>query len=597
MADDQNRHDEETPGTRPETVFDGLAVAPGIAIGEAHLRDCRTLPIPEYRLATNRIPAEQQRFAAAVAKTRRQIGALRTKARGLPDAAAEEVGYILDAYHHMLSGSRLIRGVESRIETMRINAEAALEAEIQEISAGFMAMKDSYLAQRADDICSVGNRVLQNLIGEPTRGFTPVPKGSVIVSDQITPADAAQMDPRRVEGMAAALGGAEGHTAIMARALGLPTVLGASNLLSGVRNGTMLIVDGGSGRVIADPTPETLALYRRRIEDLQRKQRALARLRKRPATTTDGTDILLQANMELPVELTQVLQAGAMGIGLLRTEFMFMNREDLPDEEEQYDLLTSLIGGMGGQPVTVRTLDIGGEKIAVSLVDEVGSSAASVLGLRGIRLSLKLRGLFETQIRAILRAGAHGPVRILLPMVSSVSEVRRARESIKSVAGRLRRRGVPIADPLPPVGVMIEVPGAALAADAMALAADFFSIGSNDLTMYTLAIDRADERVAYLYDPLHPAVLRLIQFATQAALRARIPVSMCGEVAGDPRFTALLLGLGIRDLSMSAHSIPRVKQRIRELDLAAATQRANQILEQTDLGRIATLLDDFNGLA
>ena len=291
------------------------------------------------------------------------------------------------------------------------------------------------------------------------------------------------------------------------------------------------------------------------------------------------------------------MDAGAEGVGLLRTEFMFMNREDVPDEDEQYQALRQIVETMAGQPVTIRTLDVGGEKLAPSLRDHIGDSANPALGLRAIRLSLKHRDLLDDQLAAILRAGVHGPVRILLPMISSVSEVKQVREALVQVARRLKRRGQKLPDPLPPLGVMIEVPGAALAADALTQVADFFAIGSNDLTMYTLAIDRAEEQVAHLYNPLHPAVLRLIQFSTEAALRARIPVSVCGEIAGDARFTPLLLGLGINELSMAANSLPRVKQRIRNLDYLASARFARQVMDQWDSGRIAMLLDDFNALA
>jgi phosphotransferase system enzyme I (PtsI) len=291
------------------------------------------------------------------------------------------------------------------------------------------------------------------------------------------------------------------------------------------------------------------------------------------------------------------MHAGAEGVGLLRTEFLFMNREDVPDEEEQYQALRTIVETMAGQPVTIRTLDVGGEKLAPSLRDHLGESANPALGLRAIRLSLKRRDLLDDQLAAILRAAVHGKVRILLPMISSVSEVKQVREALLQVARRLKRRGQKLPDPLPPLGVMIEVPGAALAADALTQVADFFAIGSNDLTMYTLAIDRAEEQVAHLYNPLHPAVLRLIQFSTEAALRARIPVSVCGEIAGDARFTPLLLGLGIQELSMAANSLPRVKQRIRNLDYLASARFARQVMDQWDSGRIAMLLDDFNSLA
>jgi phosphotransferase system enzyme I (PtsI) len=383
----------------------------------------------------------------------------------------------------------------------------------------------------------------------------------------------------------------------MARALGLPTVLGAAGLLAGVRTGDTVIVDGGAGRVVVNPTLRTIAEFERRRADLQRATRRLDRLRSVAAITRDGSEINLQANVELPIEMGMVTQAGAAGIGLLRSEFMFMNRDDIPSEDEQAEALAKVFGVMGDRPVTVRTLDVGAEKPVAALLNGINESAVSTLGLRGIRLSLVQTDVLETQFRAVLRAATRGRARILLPMVSSVAEVRKARDILKRAAERLQRRRVKIPDTLPPVGVMIEVPGAALTADAMAQASDFFAIGSNDLTMYTLAIDRGNEHVAHLFDSLHPGVLRLIQFSAAAALRARIPISICGELAGDPRYTALLIGLGIRELSMTPSSIPRVKQRIREMDLAAASRRAAVIMDQVDPGRIATLLDDFNALA
>jgi phosphotransferase system enzyme I (PtsI) len=296
------------------------------------------------------------------------------------------------------------------------------------------------------------------------------------------------------------------------------------------------------------------------------------------------------------MEMDAVRAAGAAGVGLLRTEFMFMNRDDLPSEDEQARELTRIVAAMDGRPVTIRTLDVGAEKLAAALTDDLGDTASSALGLRGIRLSLKKSDVLETQFRAILRAAAHGPVRILLPMVLTPGEVRRAREILGQAMHRLRRRRGVLPEALPPVGAMIEVPGAALAADALAKTCDFFAIGSNDLTMYTLAIDRANEAVANLFDPLHPAVLRLMQFSVEAGLRAGIPVSICGEIAGDPRFAALLIGFGFKELSMTAASIARVKQRIRAMDALAARRRALLIMDQTDAGRISMLLDDFNAL-
>jgi len=313
--------------------------------------------------------------------------------------------------------------------------------------------------------------------------------------------------------------------------------------------------------------------------------------------TRDGVEITLEANIELPIELETALANGAIGLGLVRSEFLYMNRDDLPGEDEQYAVYSALVRGMEGKPVTVRTFDLGGEKLARSLSGHGAEPPNPALGLRAIRLSLQDRRLLDPQLAAMLRAASEGPLRILLPMISTASEIRRVREAVEQVARRLRRRGMRLPKALPPLGAMIEVPGAAFAADALAAEVDFFAIGTNDLIQYTLAIDRSDEQVAHLYNPLHPAVLRLIQFAVEAALRRGMPISVCGEMAGEPRYTALLLGLGLRNLSMAPGSIPRVKQRIRNLDMVAASRRARAIMDQSDSGRIAALVDDFNAVA
>ncbi|MBT5308403.1 MAG: phosphoenolpyruvate--protein phosphotransferase [Rhodospirillaceae bacterium] len=584
-----------TPGK--EQIFEGLGVSPGIAFGTVHLRESGSVVVPEYKVAAGAVDKELTRLKKAVTGARRQIGRLKSKAKALPGGASDEMIYLLDAYSQMLENSRLVRGAESRISDDRINAEAAVQAELSEISATFANMKDSYLAARLDDIRDVAGRLIRLLVKSPRKSVARAPKGSIIVAEDLPPADTAQMDPARIAGFATALGGAEGHTAIMARALGLPSVLGAADLLSVVRDGDAIIIDGDRGRIVVNPKPSTAAVYERRHEENVDVTRRLNRTRNQPSVTQDGTHVTLQANVELPVQLNAVGQAGAEGVGLLRSEFMFMNRDDIPSEDEQFEFLKDIVESMDGRPVTIRTLDIGGEKLATSLLEEFGDSVSSALGLRGIRLSLAHTQVFETQIAAILRAGAYGPVRFLLPMVSNTVEVRRAKELIKKVASRLKRRKVRIAEKMPPIGIMIEVPGAALSSDALAQTADFFAIGTNDLTMYTLAIDRTDEQVANLYNPLHPAVLRLIQFSAESAFRTGIPVSVCGEMAGDPRYTALLLGLGIRDLSMGAGSIPRVKQRLRSINLSAAEARARVIMDQVDSGRIAMLLEDFNALA
>ena len=589
--------DDEAGQDGAEQILSGLGVSPGIAIGPAHIAEGGDLPVRESRIAEGEIEAERGRFAEAVAVSLKQLRKLKAKSSGLPESAAEEVGYLLDAHFAMLSNSRLVRGVGERIGRARINAERAVQIEIDEIAKSFAAMRDPYLAARIEDIRVVGTRLIRNLIKKPYVAYSAVAEGAVILADELTPADTALMDPQHIAGFATQTGGAASHTAIVARALGLPAVLAVPGLLEHARADCPVVIDGTVGTVIIDPAPQTVREYEARRDSLARERRHLARLRRLPAVTRDGVEITLEANLELPVELEQAVASGAMGLGLVRSEFLYMNRDDLPDEEEQYAAYSALVRGMGGKPVTVRTLDLGGEKIARSLSGHTPAPDNPALGLRAIRLSLQDRRLLDPQLAAMLRAAADGPLRILLPMISNASEIRRVREAMQQVARRLRRRGVRLPNPLPPLGAMIEVPGAALAADALAGEADFFAIGTNDLIQYTLAIDRTDEQVAHLYNPLHPAVLRLIQFAVEAALRRGMPIGVCGEMAGDPRYAALLLGLGLRNLSMAPRNIARVKQRIRGLDMVAATRRARAIMDQSDSGRIAALLDDFNAVA
>jgi phosphotransferase system enzyme I (PtsI) len=584
-------------GERREIVLKGLGVSAGIAIGEAHVVEIGAVQIPEYDIKESEVDAEIERFNEALRKSDRQLKKLKTKSTELHGAAAEELGFLLDAHMQMLSGSRVVRGVESRIRREKINAEAAVQAAISAVAEEFEALDDAYLAARADDVREVGNRLLRNLTKTPYEAFKHLPDGAIVIAEELTPADTALLDPKRVAGFATAIGGAQSHTAIMARSLELPAVLGIPELLTKVRSGDQLVIDGYTGRVVIHPNRERLAQYERRTAEIEEEEKKLAQLRKLPAMTTDGRRIGLFANLELPREVENALAAGAAGVGLLRTEFLYMNRPDLPTEDQQYEILREIVEGMSGRPVTIRTLDIGNDKLAPALKDHMVETANPALGLRAIRLSLRDRDLLDAQLGAMLRAGVHGPIRILLPMISAVSEVKQTRAALEQVAKRLKKRGVKIPDLLPPLGIMIEVPGAALAADALAQCSDFFAIGSNDLTMYTLAIDRGEEQVAHLYNPLHPAVLRLIQFATEAAMRGRIPISVCGEIAGDPKFAPLLLGLGIQELSMAVGNIPRIKQRIRSLDFAAAARCARSVMEQTDSGRIAMLLDDFNALA
>lgn len=586
----------------PEIIVPGIAVSRGVAIGLVYDTTEPATEVMRRTIAAEAVDDEKQKLAAAVAFSRKQVGKLKTRISVLPEEAQEEIAPLLDAHLMMLGNSRLIRGARKRIETGLLGAETAVLEEAEEIRAVILAARDddkAGLARRANEIRDIGRRLIRNLTATPFRSFKDLPEGCILVAEELTPADAALLDPSRVAGVATEEGGSDGHTAIMLRALGVPAVLGANGLTEAARRGDQMVLDGTAGRVFVHPSAATLATAKEQLAAFAKERTKLSKLRRLPAETTDGEMVELQANLEIPQELPLIAQAGAMGIGLLRTEFLFMNREDLPDEDAQVEAYTQVVEAMEGQPVTIRVLDWGGEKDMEALAAGVApmhAGANPALGLRGLRMLLKRPELLEVQFAAVLRvAAAHsdGNVRLLLPMVTIPEEVRQAREIYERVARRLRRRGEKLPEKLPPLGVMIETPGAALAADAIALEADFFAIGTNDLAMYTLAVDRSEVDVSHLYDPLHPAVLRLVQFATEAALRLRMPVSVCGEMAGNPQLTPLLLGLGVRTFSMNASALPRVKQAVRALDIGDCARFARRVMEQSDPGRIRELVAGF----
>ncbi|MBP0465743.1 phosphoenolpyruvate--protein phosphotransferase [Roseomonas sp. PWR1] len=589
-------------GKPREVAVSGIAVSPGVAIGPVFDTSDPPAEAPRRTIRVEQVEAERLRLADAVAASRKQVAKLKTRIGVLPEEAQEEIAPLLDAHLMMLGNSRLIRGARKRIEAELLAAETAVGDEAEAIGAAIVALKDddkAGLARRAAEVRDIARRLTRNLTATPFRSLKDLPEGCILVAEELTPADAALLDPSRIAGVATEEGGADGHTAIMLRALGIPSVLGAHGLTEAAARGDPAVLDGSSGTVTIHPSAATLAAARERLAAFAKERGRLSKLRRLPATTTDGEEVELQANLEIPQELPLIAQAGAQGIGLLRTEFLFMNREDLPDEEAQVAAYTQIAEAMAGQPVTIRVLDWGGEKDMEALAEGVVPAHAGgnpALGLRGLRMLLKRPELLEVQFAAVLRVAAaagDGTVRLLLPMVTVPEEVRAAREIYERVARRLRRRGEKLPEKLPALGVMIETPGAALAADAIALEADFFAIGTNDLAMYTLAVDRAEAEVSHLYDPLHPAVLRLVQFATEAALRLRMPVSICGEMAGNPQLTPLLLGLGVRSFSMNASAIPRVKQAVRALDIGDCARFARRVMEQSDPARIRELVAGF----
>lgn len=606
-----------TRSTRPKVVeraaerrFEATGIGPGIAIGPVVVR--QNAPAPAIlRERTGPAADEHARLAEAVSRSLRQLDKLRGRLLLLPEMAQAEIVPLIDAYRQMLGPSRLLRDTARRLEAEAISAEAAVsdaaEAIAAQLRAGIPA--DSAAgegeahegARLAAEVAEIARRLIRNLAAQPFAGYSAFPPGTVLVAEQLRPADAALIDPSRVSGVVTEDGGATDHTAIMLRALGIPAVMGAAGVCAAASlapANAPIIVDGGSGIVVVAPGAATLETARIGVAAYARERQKLARLRRLKAVTASGEPVELQANLELPAELPLIAQSGAAGIGLLRTEFLFINAETLPDEAAQFAVYREIVESMSGDPTTIRVLDWGGEKQSDALT-QAGFLAGMgdlnpALGLRGLRLLLRAPELFEAQLAAILRASAHGPVRILLPMVTLVAEVQAAREILERVARRLRRRRVKLPSTLPPLGVMIETPAAALNADALALEADFLAIGTNDLAMYTLAVDRGAAEVADLYNSVHPAVLKLVARVASAALRLRRPVSLCGEIGGDPRLTPLLLGLGLRSLSTNASSVPLVKQAIRSAEIESCVRFARQVLDQTDPARVSALIAAFH---
>lgn len=543
------------------------------------------------------IDPELARLDRAVERSLNQLAKLRARLSLLPEDSQQELSPLLDAYRQMLSSSRLLRGIRRRLAERLVSAERAVADEVGLIAGRMLALPEedgASLERRAGEVREIGRRLLRNLADAPFRRLGDLPRGAILVADRLRPADVALLDPTRVAGIVTEEGGVADHTAIMLAALGIPAVMAAAGIGEAVRTGATVVVDGTAGLVVLDPAAATLAEARRRVAAHARVRQRLARLRRLPAELASGECIELQSNLELPAELPLIVQSGAAGIGLLRSEFLFIAAETVPDEVLQAAAYRDIVRAMAGDVVTIRLLDWGGEKESPAL-EAAGlvpreREANPALGKRGLRLLLAQPALLETQFSAILTAAGEGPVRILLPMVTTLAEFRAARAIYERVARRMRRRRVKLPTALPPLGAMVETPGAALMADALALEADFLSIGTNDLTMYALAVDRGSSEVAALYDPLHPAVLRLIAETTEAALRLRKPVSICGELAGNPHVAPLLLGLGLRSFSMNASAIPRVKQVIRGLQLEDCIRLARRVMEETDPARIAALM-------
>jgi len=538
----------------------GQGVARGYAIGRAVLLGAAALEVPHYRIAPEDVAAETARLKRALEQAGQELEML---AQTLPEDAPKELAALLNVHRLLLADPLLTDQAFALIAERHYNAEWALTAQGQILSEQFAAIEDEYLRERSADVRQVIERVLGVLSGSPP--MLPMPESGcgdeslVVVAHDISPADMIRLRGARFAAFCTDLGGATSHTAIVARSMGVPAVVALGTACALINDGDTVIVDGQHGAVMVNPPPAVLDEYRRRQQAFLDERAELALLRDEPAVTLDGISVTLNANIELPEEAEQALAAGAQGIGLFRSEFLFMGRSDLPGEEEQYQAYASVIKTMAGRPVTIRTLDIGADK---TLDGEASVATNPALGQRAIRYCLARPEMFATQLRAILRASAHGPVKLLLPMVAHMHEIEATRAALESAKRELEARGQPYAASIP-LGAMVEVPAIAIAIEPFAEQLDFLSIGTNDLIQYTLAIDRGDHDVANLYDPLHPAVLRLIAHTINAGERAGIPVAVCGEMAGESRLTRLLLGLGLTEFSMHPQQLLDVKREIR----------------------------------
>ncbi|MDK2924408.1 MAG: phosphoenolpyruvate-protein phosphotransferase system enzyme [Bacillota bacterium] len=567
-------------------MWQGVGAAPGIAIGPAVVVKRSQGEISSETGAAFDPRREEARLAEAERAVRAEIAALRERTER--ELGAEQAA-IFTAHLLMLEDPALVGEARRLIATEGLSAVMAVKRVVAELSATLAALSDEYLRERAADVRDVGERLLAYLTG--TAGQELVLKEpAVVVGTDLTPSQTARLPKDKLLGLASAAGGRTSHVAILARSLGVPAVVGLGEAwISEVRDGDLLVVDGTQGLVLVNPDPAELAAWRRRQAQEKAERERLAALRSLPAVTRDGRRLELAANIGSPADVEVARASGAEGVGLLRTEFLYMDRSELPTEDEQFEAYRAVARAFSPQPVIIRTLDVGGDKDIPYL--GLKREENPFLGLRAIRFSLARPDIFRTQLRAILRASSYGNVKVMFPMVAAPQEVRAARAHLEAVREELITAGAKVADKIE-VGIMVEVPAAALAADLLAPEVDFFSIGSNDLIQYTLAADRHNERVAYLYEPFHPAVLRLIERTISAAHGAGIWAGMCGELAGDPLAAPLLLGLGLDEFSMAAGSIPVVKERLRSLSYEEAQGLARVALSLPDAEAVRALLTE-----
>jgi phosphotransferase system enzyme I (PtsI) len=557
-----------------ERIFQGIPVSPGIAHGRILVLGRRDTDIPQRAIEESGISAEINRFHAALASTRHDLERVQDQVRNVMGAA--EAG-LFDAHLLVLEDPTLLAEVARHVRQDRCNVEWVLHQVAERYASALAAVEDEYLRERAADIRDVAGRVIDHLLGIfGEQDLAHLKEPCIVIAHDLAPSTTAQLDRTKVLGFATETGGQTSHTAILARKLKIPAAVGLPEITQRARSGKFCLLDGHSGTLTLDPSDQTLFEYGQLSQRRVALEDSLETLRCQPAVTLDGHRLILSANIDHPDDAVSVRNSGAEGVGLFRTEFLFMNRGELPDEEEQYRVYRSVVEALAPEPVIIRTLDLGGDKLPSSMAHP--GELNPFLGWRAIRISLSEPTTFRSQLKAILRAGAHGHVRVMYPMISSVDEVRAANTHLAEVRAELLERGVSIADKLE-VGAMIEIPGAALVAGALAKEVDFFSLGTNDLTGYTLAVDRLNERVASLFCSSHPAVLRLIQMTVEAGHHSNRWVGVCGEMAGDISMVPALVGLGVDELSVTPAAIPQVKYLIRRLRRDTLQVLASELLQ------------------
>ncbi len=557
-----------------EIIITGIGVSPGICIGKAYLVDVEGVDIVEkYHISQIHVHSEIKRFKLAVKKAKNE---LRTIIENTPDAIREHVD-ILETHVILLNDKLLYGKIIETIEADFINAEWALKKVVSSLKAMFLNMSDLYLKERAIDIGHVSDRILSNLVGSEKINIATIDKRVVLVATDLSPAQTSQIQLERVKGFITDQGGGTSHTSIIARTLGIPAVSGLDHATKTICSGDLIIVDGISGNVIVHPSEQTLVEYEERRLQYEIRMAALDRQSHLNAVTLDGQRFMVMGNIELPEEIVAVLDRGGDGIGLYRTEFQYLGRPDYPGETELFEKYKDVVEVMAPRPVTIRTLDINGDKALDRPVESVEDNPA--LGLRAIRYCLKHPDIFKTQLRAILRAAAYGNVRILFPMISGYEEIQEAKAMLDTASDELKKEGIAHKRDIE-IGIMIEVPSAVILSDILADTVDFFSIGTNDLIQFSLAIDRRNRQVAYLYNPLHPAILRLLRQTVDAARAKGKKVFMCGEMAGDTLHIPILLGLGIQEFSMNPNAIPLAKQTIRSLNVEEARSFLCDIMKE-----------------